>query len=255
MSTARTRYRPGLGRDRSRRPCAPTCERVARPVRARPRCSRSSRPTATGTARCPSRRAALDAGARALGVALVEEGIELRDAGDRRADPRAVGAGSRRRGQRGRVRPHARRLHTRRHRRARQGGRRPRRARAPRRAPQGRHGHASGRLRPRRRGRARGPSGRPSGAASSPACARISRSPTNPATPTPQEQLARFDGVLGGVARARSPDRHRARVQHGGRDRVAGRALRHGARSGSAATASRPPTRSRDGSRCNPRWP
>ncbi len=48
---------------------------------ATPRCSLSSRPTATATAQSESSRAALGAGASGLGVALVEEGVQLREAG------------------------------------------------------------------------------------------------------------------------------------------------------------------------------
>ena len=143
----------------------------------------------------------------------------------------------------------------RRHRRARQGGRRPRRARAPGRAPQGRHGHASGRLQPRRRGRARGPSGRPPascelvGRVHPPRGRRRARQPLHRratrARSTPCSRELPRAGLPTGTVHA---------CEHRGRDRVAGRALRPRPDRDRLSTASRPPTRSRDGSRCSRRW-
>ena len=66
---------------RSTSPRSRATRRRSRPLSRPPRCARSSRRTATATARGPSRRTLLEAGATSLGVALVDEGIELRDDG------------------------------------------------------------------------------------------------------------------------------------------------------------------------------
>ena len=84
----------GVGRDRSRRGArqrARTARALARP----PELLAVVKADGYGHGAVPVAAAALEAGAVGLGVALVEEGIELRDAGHRRADPRAVGARTR----------------------------------------------------------------------------------------------------------------------------------------------------------------
>ena len=73
---------------RSRRTSRALRDAVAR----RPRCSPSSRPTATATARSRSAAPRSTAGASALGVALVEEGVAAPRGRHRCAGARAVGA-------------------------------------------------------------------------------------------------------------------------------------------------------------------
>ena len=69
-----------LGRDRSRRGARQRA-RAARPRAAGRRCCAVVKADGYGHGAVPVGRAALDAGASCLGVALVEEGVELRDAG------------------------------------------------------------------------------------------------------------------------------------------------------------------------------
>ena len=78
----------------------------------------------------------------------------------------------------------------------------------------------------------------------------VADEPDNPYT---AEQLARFGDVLPALSRARSADRSRARVQHRRRDRLAGRRVSTWCASASAVTASLRPTRSRAGCRCSRR--
>ncbi len=144
----------------------------------------------------PVARAALDAGASWLGVARIEEGEQLRDAGidapimllsepAPRVAARVVAAG---------LTPVV--YTDAGHRRAGEGGRRFRTRRAARRAPQGRHRHAPRRLRARRRARARA---RAIAARDELVFAgvcthlAVADEPDNPYT---GEQLARFDAVL-----------------------------------------------------------
>ena len=193
-----------------------------------------------------SARAALEAGADRLGVALVEEGVELREAGID-APILVLSEPVPGRGRDGRRAPaHAGRVHRRRDRRAREGGRRPRRARTARActsrstpactasaaAPTTRSSsraqvvdrpelRARGRVHALRgRRRARQPLHRPSSSHASTRC-----SPTLP--------------------RARPADRHRARVQHRGRDRRGPARATTWCASASASTASRRAARSR----------
>ena len=153
-----------MGRDRSRRGARQRAG-AARALSRRPRCCAVVKADGYGHGAVPVGRAALEAGRDRLGVALVEEGVELREAGidapilvlsEPVPEPRP---------RRRRAPAHAGRLHARRHRRAREGGRRPRRARPLARAPEGRHRDAPRRVRPRRRGRARGAGRRPARAA------------------------------------------------------------------------------------------
>ena len=85
----------GLGRDRPRRGARQRARRCASCV-APAALLAVVKADGYGHGAVPVARAALEAGATGLGVALVEEGVELRDAGHRRADPRAVRAGARR---------------------------------------------------------------------------------------------------------------------------------------------------------------
>ena len=82
----------------------------------------------------------------------------------------------------------------------------------------------------RRRGRARARRWSTGPSSSSPGVCTHLAVADEPGNPYTAEQLARFDAVLDGVPRARPSDRHRARVEHRGRDRLARGPLRHGAR-------------------------
>ena len=178
----------------------------------------------------PVARAALEAGATALGVALVEEGIELaRPVSTRRSScsPNRF----RRRRRVWSVRAHAGGVHAGGHRRAGQGGRRSRLARAAR--------ACTSRSTPGCTGWVAAPTSAVELAEQvvdrhelelAGVCTHLAVA-DEPGNPYTAEQLRTFRRRCSSAfARARHSDRHRARVEHRGRVRLAGRALRHGAR-------------------------
>ena len=227
-----------VGRDRPRR--GPRQRRARSSTSRRPpRCMAVVKADGYGHGAVPVARAALEAGATWLGVALVEEGVELREAGIdapilvlSEPSPEAAAGGRR-------PPAHARRLHDGRHRRAGEGGRRSGRG-----EPLAVHlkvdtgMHRVG-ARARRRGRARPAGRRPHASCASGACCTHFAVADEPDDPYTDEQLARFRAVLADLDAAGLRPAARARGELGRAARVPRRALRPRAGRASRSTASR----------------
>ena len=175
-------------------------------------------------------RAALDAGASWLGVALVEEGMTLREQGIDARDPRPVGAaaGGCRRGRR--PRPHPDRVHGRWHRGPREGRRRCRERHAAAGSSEGRHGDAPRRLHRRRRSAVSSTlvASRPELELEA-VCTHFAVADETD-HPYTNEQIERFEALLERARRGRQPTQARARGQLGRPARTPTGALRPRAR-------------------------